>query len=107
MTAVPIPTFFVRADGGEVRERRAELACDVVHAEIRAIEAQFFSGYRELDRLQKGIGRRADVGVRRWCPVPEGEKADPFHARHLREKAAPTRWSMAANPNNSPLMRGG
>src|SRR5437773_1446794 len=70
----------------EERERRAELACEVVHAEIRAIGAQFFGGYRELDRLQKGIGRRADVGVWRWCPVPEGEKADPFHARYLREK---------------------
>src|SRR4029077_8087872 len=73
-----------RADGGEERERRAELACEVVHAEIRAIKAQFFSGYRELDRLQNGIRRRAHVGVWRWCPVPEGEKADLFHAVSLR-----------------------
>jgi hypothetical protein len=59
----------------------------VVHAEIRAIEAQFFGGYRELDRLQKRIGRCPNVRVARWCPVPEGEKADFFHATYLREKA--------------------
>src|SRR4249920_1402910 len=75
-----------RADGGEERERRAELACEVVHAEVRAVEAQLFGRYGELDRLQKGIGRRADIGVWRWCPVPEGEKADSFHGRCLREK---------------------
>jgi hypothetical protein len=65
MTAVPISIVFVRADGGEERERRAELVCEVVHAEIRAIEAQFFGGYRELDRLQKRIRRCADVGSAR------------------------------------------
>ena len=72
-----------RADGGEERERRAELACEVVHAEVRAIEAQFFGGYRELDRLQNGIRRRAHLRVWRCCPVPEGKKADLFHARYL------------------------
>jgi hypothetical protein len=51
MTAVPISILFVRADGGEEWKRRAELARDVMHAEIRAIEAQFFGGYREFDRL--------------------------------------------------------
>ena len=72
-----------RADGGEEWERRAELTCEVVHAEIRAIETQFFSGDRELDRLQKGIRRCAYVRVRRWCPVPKGEKADLLHASSL------------------------
>jgi hypothetical protein len=60
-----------------------------VHAEIRAIEAQLFGGYRELDRLQKRIRRCAYVRVRRWCPVTEGEKTDLFHKTNLREKAAP------------------
>jgi hypothetical protein len=53
----------------------------VVDAEVRAIEAQLFSGYGELDRLQKDIGRRTGVGVSRWCPVPEGEKAELLHER--------------------------
>jgi hypothetical protein len=43
-----------RADSSEEREWRAELACEVVHAEIRAIEAQFFG-----DRLQKRTRRCA------------------------------------------------
>src|SRR5207249_3169209 len=68
------------ADGGEEREWRAELACEVVHAEVRAVEAQRFGGYRQLDRLQTRIRRCAYVRVRLWCPVPEGEKADCFHA---------------------------
>ena len=75
-----------RADGGEERERRAELACEVMDAEVRAIEAQLFGGCRQLDRLQQGIRRRAHVGIGRRCPVPEGEKTDPFHARSLQEK---------------------
>ena len=84
MTAVPISICLrARADGGEKRERRAELACEVVHAKIRAIEAQFFGGYGELDRLQKRIRRCAYVRVRLWCPVPEGEKADLLHAGSL------------------------
>ena len=80
-----------RADGGEERERRAELACEVVYAEVRAIEAQLFSGYGELDRLQKGIGRHADVGVWLWCPVPEGEKADLLHERTSENRPHRTR----------------
>src|SRR5438876_11391246 len=75
-----------RADGGEERERRAELACEVVHAKVRAVETQFVGGYRELDRLQKRIRRCAYVRVRLWCPVPEGEKPNSFHARYLRER---------------------
>ena len=90
MTAVPISIVFVRAptaarSGNGEPSWRAKL----VHAEIRAIEAQFFGGYRELDRLQKRIRRCVYVRVRRWCPVPEGEKADLFHATYLGEKAAP------------------
>jgi hypothetical protein len=46
--------------------------------EYGAIEAQFFSGYGELDRLQKRIRRCAYVRVRCWCPVPEGQKSDLF-----------------------------
>jgi hypothetical protein len=42
----------------------------MVHAEIRAIEAQFFSGDRELDRLQKRIRRCAtsEYGAGVQCP---------------------------------------
>src|SRR5258706_20710 len=77
-----------RADGGEERERRAELAREVVYAEVRAIEAQLFSGYGELDRLQKDIRRRAGLGVSRWCPVPEGEKAELLHERTSEDETA-------------------
>ena len=82
--AVDVRRRRARADGGEEREPRAELACEVVHPEICAIDAQFFRGYRELDRLQKRIRRGAYVRVRRWCPVPEGEKTDLFHATIMR-----------------------
>src|SRR5258706_12009738 len=68
-----------RADGREEGEWRAELTREVVYAEICAIEAQLFSGYGELDRLQKDIRRRAGLGVSRGCPVPEREEAEPFH----------------------------
>src|SRR6185503_2528262 len=68
-----------RADGGEERERRAELACEVVDAEVRAIEAELFGSDGEIDRLQEGVGCRANAGVRRWRPMPERKKAELLH----------------------------
>jgi hypothetical protein len=46
-----------RADGREERERRAELAREMVHAEVRAVGAQLLGGDRELDRLQERVSR--------------------------------------------------
>ena len=48
-----------RADGREQRERRAELAREMVHAEVRAVGAQLLGGDGELDRLEQRVGRRA------------------------------------------------
>ena len=46
-----------RANGGEERERRAELACEVVYAEVCAVCAECFGGHGEIDRLQERIAR--------------------------------------------------
>ena len=68
-----------RADGGQQREGRAELAGIVMHAEERAVGAELFGGDRKLDRLQQRIGRGSHFRVRRRCPVAKGEEADFFH----------------------------
>ena len=47
-----------RADGGEQRERRGELAREVVHAEVGAVGAELLGGDRQVDRLEKGVRRR-------------------------------------------------
>src|SRR3954469_18723857 len=38
-----------RADGGKERKRRAELACEMMNAEVGTVSAEFFGGQRELD----------------------------------------------------------
>ena len=48
-----------RADGRKERKRRAELAREMVHAEVRAVGAQFLGGDRELYGLEQRIGRGA------------------------------------------------
>ena len=48
-----------RADGRKQRERRAELAGEMVHAEVRAVGAQLLGSDGELDRLEQRIGRGA------------------------------------------------
>ena len=68
-----------RADGGEERKRRAELAGVVMHAEERAVGAEFLGGDREIDRLQQRVGRRSHFRLRRRGPMAEGEEADLFH----------------------------
>ena len=50
-----------RADGRKQRERRAELAREMVHAEVRAVGAQLLGGDGELDRLQQRVGRGAHL----------------------------------------------
>ncbi len=45
-----------RADGRQQRERRGELAREMVDAEVRAVGAQLLRRDRELDRLQQRIG---------------------------------------------------
>ena len=68
-----------RADGGEQREGRAELAGIVMHAEERAVGAELLGGDRKLDRLQQRVGRRSHFRLRRGRPVAEREEADFFH----------------------------
>ena len=68
-----------RAAGREQRERRAELAGEVMDAEIGAVGAERLGRDRKLDRLQKRVGARAHLRLRRRRPVAEGEEADVFH----------------------------
>ena len=72
-----------RADGRQQRERRGELAGEMVDAEIGAVRAQLLGGDGEVDRLQQRVGRRARLRLRRGRPVPEREKADLLHAACL------------------------
>ena len=72
-----------RAAGREQRERRAELAGEVMHAEIGAVGAELLGGDGELDRLQQRVGRRARLRLRRRGPMAEGEEADVFHGRYV------------------------
>ena len=59
MTADPISILLVRADGREKRERRAELAGEVMHAEV--VGAQLLGGDGQLDRLEQRGRRRAHL----------------------------------------------
>ena len=68
-----------RAAGGEQRERRAELAGEVMDAEIGPVGAELLGGDGELDRLQQGVGGRPRLRLRRRGPMAEGEEADVFH----------------------------
>jgi hypothetical protein len=44
-----------RADRRQQRKRRAELPREMVHAEVRAVGAEFFGGYGQVDRLQQRV----------------------------------------------------
>ena len=68
-----------RADRGQQREGRSELAGEMMDAEIGAVRAKRFGRCGELDRLQQGVGARARLRLRRGRPVPERQKADLFH----------------------------
>ena len=71
------------AAGREQRERRAELAGEVMDAEIGAVSAELLGRNGELDRLQERVGRRAGQRLRRRGPVAEGQEADVFHGGGL------------------------
>ena len=68
-----------RAARRQQRERRAELAGEVMHAEIGAVRAELLGRDGEVDRLQQRVGRRPRLRLRRRGPVAEGEEADLFH----------------------------
>jgi hypothetical protein len=89
ITAVPISILLVRADGGEQREGRGELAREMMHAEIRAVRAKLFGGDGKIDGLQQRVGGRACLRMRRRRPVAEGEKADFLHGGGTRACAGP------------------
>src|SRR5215218_1494421 len=63
MTAVAISISFVRAPTAARSENGEPLTCEVIHAEVRAVQAQFLGGYCQFDRLQKGVGRGAHLGM--------------------------------------------
>ena len=70
------------ADRREERERRGELAGEVVDADERPVDPDLLGGDRELDRL----AQRVAAGVRQpaaWMPGAEREEADLLGARHL------------------------
>src|SRR5204863_9627032 len=65
-----------RTHRGEQGERRAELAREVVHPEVRAVGAELLRGFGELDRLDERVRARTHLRVRRRRPVPEREETD-------------------------------
>jgi hypothetical protein len=65
--------------GRKQRERRAELAGEVMDSEIGAVGAELLGRNRELDRLQQRVRRCPRLRLRRRGPMTEGEKADVFH----------------------------
>ena len=69
----------LRDDRRELRERRGELAGEVMHADIGAVGAQRLGGDGELDGLRQRVGSGARLRLRRRGPVAEGEEADVFH----------------------------
>src|SRR4051812_34313193 len=60
-----------RSDGGKERKRRAELAGEVMYAEVGAVGAEFVGDDRELERLQERITGAPDFRAIRIRPVPE------------------------------------
>ena len=70
----------LRADRRQQRERRGELAGEMVDAEVGAVRAQLLGRDGQIDGLQERVGRRARLRLRRGRPVPEREEADLLHA---------------------------
>ena len=61
----------LRADGGQQRERRAELAGEVMHTEVSPVRAELLGCDGELDRLQEGVGSRSRLRLGRSRPMAE------------------------------------
>jgi hypothetical protein len=53
-----------RADGGQQRERGAQLPGEVVHPEIRTVGAELLGGHRQVDRLQQRVRPRPRLRAR-------------------------------------------
>ena len=70
------------ADGRQQRERRSELAGEVMDAEIGPVRAQLLGGDGQIDGLQERVGCRARLRLRRGRPVPEREETDLLHTVH-------------------------
>ena len=80
-----------RADRRKQRKRRAELAREMVHAEVRAVGAQFLGGDGELDRLEQRVGRGAYLRAVRIRPVPERQEPDLLQRHASIRHAVPLR----------------
>jgi hypothetical protein len=65
--------------GSAEREGRAELAGEVVHAEVGAVGAQLLGGHGQLDRLEQRVRRRAHLRLGRRRPMPERQEPDFLH----------------------------
>ena len=89
----------LRADGRQQRERRSELAGEVMDAEIGAVRAQLLGRDGQVDGLQERVGCRARLRLRRGRPMPEREEADLFHGRSLAEFWTP-RDSSSRGPSS-------
>ena len=59
------------ADRSQKRERRCELAGEVMHTEIRSVRAKFFGGDSQVYGLQERIGCRPCLRLVRGCPMSE------------------------------------
>ena len=64
------------ADRGEERERRRQLAGEVMHPDERAVDAELLGGDRELDRLKVRVARGARQRPVGRLPMAEREEAD-------------------------------
>ena len=66
-----------RAHRGQQRERRAELAREVVHAHERPVDPDLLRRLRQLDRLDERVFRGRRPRPLGALPVAEAQKADP------------------------------
>ena len=68
-----------RADRRQQRKRRAELAREVMDAEVSAVRAQLLRRDGKVDGLQQRIGGGPRLRMRRGRPMAEREEADFLH----------------------------
>ena len=72
MTAVPISIRLVFAPHRrQQRKRRAELAGEVMHAEVGPVRAELLGRDGQVDRLQQRVGRRSRLRLGRRRPMAE------------------------------------
>ena len=68
----------------------AELAREVVDAEVRAVGAQLLGRDGQLDRLEQRVRRGTHLRVRRLRPMAERQEPDLLHTPILRADRRPT-----------------